>query len=77
MDLLLVLAFFCGLGLAAMRYGHDSRDALHSAEYDLARRGVAWAANPHRAQRRPATCSVQHRLAPRSFPPLMTQGNKP
>jgi hypothetical protein len=52
MDLLLVLVFFCGLGLLALRYGHDSRDALRSAEDDLARRGVAWAGAPHRLARR-------------------------
>jgi hypothetical protein len=53
MDLLLVLVFFCGLGLLALRYGHDSRDALRSAEDDLARRGVAWAGAPHRSARTP------------------------
>ena len=40
MDLLVVLVFVCGLSLLALRYGHDSRDGLRSAEDDPARRGV-------------------------------------
>jgi hypothetical protein len=52
MDLLLVLVLFCGLGLLALHYGHDSRDALRSAEENLARRGMAWTGAPHRSTRR-------------------------
>jgi hypothetical protein len=42
MELLLSLAVLIVLGVAAVRWGHDSRDASQSDEAILAARGYAW-----------------------------------
>ena len=46
MEALVLLAAVVLLGLAAGRWGHDSRDALHSAEDDLAAHGLTWSGRP-------------------------------
>ena len=40
MEALIALLTLGTLGVLALRVGHDSRDALHSREHDLAVRGV-------------------------------------
>jgi hypothetical protein len=76
MDLLLVLALFCGLGLLAVRNGHDSRDVLRSTEEDLVRRGVMWSGVPHRSASTPSPAPVRERPSssePRSRAPAANQ----
>jgi hypothetical protein len=48
MEFLILLIAFVALGIAAARWGRDSRDSLHSAEHDLADRGVTWSGRPLR-----------------------------
>jgi hypothetical protein len=42
MELLLVLALLCALGLLAARWGVDSRESLRSKEEQLAALGLTW-----------------------------------
>jgi hypothetical protein len=45
-ELLIIVGALCGLGLLAVRYGADSREAVRSEEHDLARRGLVWGPAP-------------------------------
>ena len=42
MELLLPVISLIVLAIAAVRYGHDSRDSIHSKEQQLACFGMAW-----------------------------------
>jgi hypothetical protein len=42
MELLLIVAALCLLGLLAVRFGRDSRDRLSSTEEWQARHGMVW-----------------------------------
>ncbi len=42
MEALLILGALVALDLAAMRWGHDSRDLATSAEHAFARFGMSW-----------------------------------
>jgi len=42
MELLFCVATLVILALLAVRYGHDSRDTMHSKEQELACFGMAW-----------------------------------
>ena len=46
MEPLLLIVGFVALGVLAVRFGHDSRDALPSAEANLARLGARWNGRP-------------------------------
>jgi hypothetical protein len=43
MELLILVAALCLLGLLANRFGHDSRARLSSAEERFSAHGLAWA----------------------------------
>jgi len=42
MELLLCVGLLITLAVLALRYGHDSRDTIHSKEQQLACFGMAW-----------------------------------
>jgi hypothetical protein len=46
MELVIVVAAFIALGIAAARWGCDSRESVHSVEHDLADRGLTWTGAP-------------------------------
>jgi hypothetical protein len=45
MELLIVVAALCLLGILANRYGHDSRRRLYSPEEQAAAAGMTWDAH--------------------------------
>ena len=67
MELLIVVAALCLLGLLAKRYGHDSRDRFSSDEERLSAQGFAWGsqADPHAAARRVAARPIRLALLSR------------
>lgn len=42
MELIAAVVILALLGVLSQRFGHDSRDGVHSEEDDLARDGLAW-----------------------------------
>ena len=46
MEALIALLALVALGALSLRFGHDSRDGLRSAEHGLALRGVRWTDRP-------------------------------
>jgi hypothetical protein len=42
MELLIIVAAVCMLGVLALRFGRDSRDTLSSTEEWQARHGMVW-----------------------------------
>ena len=46
MEILIILMTFVALGFAAVRWGCDSRDSVHSLEHQLADRGYTWTGRP-------------------------------
>jgi Tfp pilus assembly protein PilE len=55
MELLIVVAVLCLLGLLAMHYGCDSQYRLRSREEEAAALGLTWDARDWRAPREPST----------------------
>jgi hypothetical protein len=63
---LLALLGLIGLGLLAVRFGHDSRDRLLSVEEQQARLGVTWDGQPGAPARRPVLVAVRQRVRHRT-----------
>ena len=42
MEAIVLLGLLTSLAVASMRWGHDSRDTIHSKEEELACYGVSW-----------------------------------
>jgi hypothetical protein len=46
-ELIVIIALFCLLGVLALRYGYDSGELPMSKERELAALGFAWQQHPH------------------------------
>ena len=42
MEIIVVVAWFVGVALAALRWGHDSRPTPHSKEWEQSTLGLVW-----------------------------------
>ncbi len=85
MELILLVAGLCLLGVLAVRFGYDSRPTYHSAEDRLAGFGYAWQARPGtrvRARLKTATYPLRHQVAAALYRladwlyPVSAQGNR-
>lgn len=60
MDAIVLLGLLTSLAVAAVRWGHDSRDTIRSKEEGLATYGVSWLDLEEDAT---DVCDASHRLA--------------